>query len=323
MQRPEINEPIYDSLGPTARPITGRVIKTGILDDVNDRSYLVLDTLVGEALFVETGSQVNIEGIKSGMIVKAGPQSYSPKQSDYTITELASKRGGVYSPSAHEMSDPSAREEYIQAHVRRLEAMRRAGHAERHSDGSWKIPQDYLKRAAAYERKRGFNNSVKLDVVSSAPLKDLTDSIGRTWLDEALRSGVANEHPSGFGEEVNVAKAQRQRFLLSQGLIGNEQNVTEQTLKSLEQLDLTNAGKSLSRDYDKPYKPAAAEGKVSGIYRKAIVRPSGKYAVIEKSKEFTLVPWRETMDRNLGKSVTGIMKNQTISWALSKGRGIS
>lgn len=323
LQRSEIHEPIYDALEPTARPITGRVIKTGILDDVNDRSYLVLDTLEGEALFVETGSQVNIEDIKSGMIVRAGPQSYSPKQSDYTITELAAKRGGTYSPSAHEMSDPSAREEYIQAHVRRLEAMRRAGHAERNTDGSWKIPKDYLKRAASFERKRGFNNPVKLDVVSRMPLKGLTDTIGRTWLDEELRSHIESEHRSGFGEEVNVAKAQRQRFLLSQGLIEKEQNVTEQTLKSLEQLDLTNAGKSLSRDYDKPYKPAATSGKVSGIYRKAIVRPSGKYAVIEKSKEFTLVPWRETMDRNLGKSVTGIIKNQTISWTLSKGRGIS
>ena len=122
LQRSEIHEPIYDSLEPTAHTITGKVIKTGILDDVNDRSYLVLDTLEGEALFVEAGSQVNIEDIKSGMIVKAGPQSYSPKQSDYTITELAAKRGGVYSPSAHEISDPSAREEYIQAHVRRVKA---------------------------------------------------------------------------------------------------------------------------------------------------------------------------------------------------------
>ena len=323
LQQSEIHEPIYDSLEATARPITGRVIKTGILDDVNDRSYLVLDTLEGDALFVETGSQVNIEDIKSGMIVKAGPQSYSPKQSDYTITELASKRSGIYSPSAHEMSDPSAREEYIQAHVRRLEAMRRAGHAERNSDGSWKIPQDYLKRAARYERKRGFNNPVKLDVVSRAPLKDLTDTIGRTWLDEALRSGVANEHQSGFGEEVNVAKTQRQRFLLSQGLISKEQDVNAQTLKDLEQLDLKDAGQSLSREYDKPYKPAAKGDKLSGIYRKAIERPSGKYAVIEKSKEFTLVPWREAMDRNLGKSVTGVIKGQTISWTLTKGRGIS
>ena len=323
LERVNIREPIYDPMATSVRPVTGRVIETGIMDDVNDRSYMVLDALEGEALLVETGGQANIQGIATGMIVKVSPQSYLPKQSDYTITEVASKRGGIYSPSAHEMSDPSAREEYIQAHVRRLEAMRRAGHAERNADGSWKIPHDYLKRAAGYERKRGFNNPVKLNVISRAPLKDLTDTIGRTWIDEALRSNAANEHSSGFGEEVNVAKAQRQRFLLSQGLIGKEQRVTAQTLKALEQLDLKNAGQSLGREYDKPYKPAATSGKVSGVYRKAIERPSGKYAVIEKSKEFTLVPWRETMDRNLGKSVTGVIKGQTISWTFTKGRGIS
>jgi type IV secretory pathway VirD2 relaxase len=323
LKRKAVNEPIYDSLGPTSRPITGRVIKTGVLDDVNNRSYMVLDTLGGEALFVETGGEVNIEGIVPGMIVKAGPQSYQPKQSDYTIAQVASKRGGVYSPSAHELSDPSASEEYIQAHVRRLEAMRRAGHVERNSDGSWRIPKNYLKHAVTYEQKRGFNNPAKLDVVSKAPLRDLTDVIGRTWLDEQLCSGADEKHHSGFGDEVNVAKAQRERFLLSKGLIEKEQSVTEKTLKSLEQLDLTHAGKSLSRDYDKPYGPAPKTGKLSGIYRKAIDRPSGKYAVIEKSKEFTLVPWRETMDRNLGKSVTGIAKGQTISWTLTKGRGIS
>ena len=323
LKREAVNEPIYDSLGPTSHPITGRVIKTGILDDVNNRSYMVLDTLGGEALFVETGGEANIEGIAPGMIVKAGPQSYQPKQSDYTIAQVASKGGGVYSPSAHELSDPSASEEYIQAHVRRLEAMRRAGHAERNSDGSWKIPIDYLKRAETYEHKRGFSNPVKLDVMSKAPLRDLTDVIGRTWLDEQLCSGADDKHQSGFGNEVHVAKAQRQKFLLSKGLIGKEQSVTETTLKSLEQLDLTHAGKSLSRDYDKPYRPASTTGKLSGIYRQAIERPSGKYAVIEKSKEFTLVPWRETMDRNLGKSVTGIIKGQTISWILNRGRGIS
>ena len=323
LKRETVNEPIYDSLDSTSPPITGRVLKTGILDDVNNRSYMVLDTLGGKALFVETGGEANIEGLAPGMIVKVGPQSYQPKQSDFTIAQVASKRGGVYSPSAHELSDPSASGEYIQAHVRRLEAMRRAGHAERNTDGSWKIPKDYLKRAVTYEQKRGFNNPVKLDVVSKAPLRDLTDVIGRTWLDEQMCSGADDKYQSGFGDEVNVAKAQRERFLLSKGLIRKEKSVTEKTLKSLEQLDLTHAGKSLSRDYDKPYRPASSTGKLSGIYRKAIERPSGKYAVIEKSKEFTLVPWRETMDRNLGKSVTGIIKGQTISWTLNRGRGIS
>ena len=79
----------------------------------------------------------------------------------------------------------------------------------------------------------------------------------------------------------------------------------------------------MSDELAKPYKPAPQSGRMSGLYRQAIQRPSGKYAVIEKSKEFTLVPWRETMDRNLGKSISGVMKGQTISWTLTKARGQS
>lgn len=316
-------EPIYDPMSNHAQPITGRVIEKGILDDVNDRSYIILDTLQGEALFVETGREANLVQIERGMVVTAGPQSYVPKASDNTIADIASKRGGIYSPSYHEMSDPGAREEFIKAHVRRLEAMRRLGHAERNSDGSWTVPKDYLKRAAKYEKSRGFGNPVKLDIRAREPLTELSTTLGRTWLDTELMSDKSESHTSGFGQEVEALKAQRQKFLLSQKLIQRSSGVTQGTLDALEKLDLDAAGKALSDEFGKPYKAAPQSGRISGVYRQAIQRPSGKYAVIEKSKEFTLVPWRETMDRNLGKSISGVMKGQTISWTLTKVRGQS
>jgi len=49
------------------------------LDDVNDRSFVMVDTVHGEAKFVETGRASNIEDIEPGMIVRAGLQSYSPR----------------------------------------------------------------------------------------------------------------------------------------------------------------------------------------------------------------------------------------------------
>ena len=317
------SEPIYDPAAKLARPITGKVIEKGVLDDVNDRSYIVLDTMQGEALFVETGKEANVAQIERGMVVTAGPQTYAPKASDRTIADIASKRGGMYSPSYHEMNDPSAREEFIKAHVRRLEAMRRAGHAERNSDGSWKVPKDYLKRAAQYETSRSFGNPVKLDIRSRLPLAELTQTMGRTWLDTELMKGDAGSDASGFGQEVETLKAQRQKFLLAQKLIQKSSGVTQNTLDTLENMDLDAAGKALSEQLCKPYKAAPDSGRISGIYREAIQRPTGKYAVIDKSKEFTLVPWRETMDRNLGKSVSGVLKGQTISWTLTKARGKS
>jgi len=323
IERATYSDPVYDPAASLSKPITGRVVSTGILDDVNDRSYIVVDTVHGEAIFVETGRAENIADIEAGMIVRAGPQSYSPKQSDYTIADIASKRGGVYSPSAHELSDPSAREEFIKAHVRRLEAMRRKGHAERHSDGSWKIPRDYLKRASDYEKSRGFGNPVKLDILARASLKELPQTIGKTWLDEQLTANGQSGTYEGFGEEVEASKVQRRQFLMNQGLLSGNESVTDGTIKALEKLDLDVAGEALSDKLGKAYVVAPEKGQISGKYREAISRPSGKYAIIEKSKEFTLVPWRKTMDRNLGKSVSGAVHGQTISWTHSKGRGIS
>ena len=321
LERASYSDPVYDPAASLAKPITGRVVSTGVLDDVNDRSYIVVDTVYGEAIFVETGRAENIADIEAGMIVRAGPQSYSPKQSDYTIADIASKRGGVYSPSAHELSDPSAREEFIKAHVRRLEAMRRKGHAERKSDGSWQIPRDYLKRASEYEKARGFGNPVRLDILAREPLKDLPQTLGKTWLDEELRSGKGSGVYEGFGEEVETAKTQRRQFLVQKGLITGKEGVSEGTLKALETIDLDSAGKCLRGLIGKDYVAAPVKGHVSGTYRETITRPSGKYAVIVKSKEFTLVPWREAMDRNLGKSISGSLKGQTISWTLNKSRG--
>jgi len=321
LERPVYGDPIYDPVDSLAKPITGKVISKGVLDDVNDKSFVILDTTYGEAVIIETGRAANIVDVEAGMIVKAGPQIYSPKTSDYTIAEIASKHGGIYSPSAHEMSDPSAREEFIKAHLRRLEAMRRAGHAVRNSDGSWKIPKDYLKRASAFEMSRGFGNPVALDIVSRDALKDLPKIIGKTWLDTELMSAQSNTASSGFGQDTEDAKLKRLQFLRSQNVISRDGRVTQETLATLENMDLDRAGESLSAQMNKPYERAPESGRISGTYTRAVNRPSGKYAVIENSKEFTLVPWRATMDRNLGKSISGLVKGQAISWTLTKGIG--
>ena len=43
---------------------------------------------------------------------------------------------------------------------------------------------------------------------------------------------------------------------------------------------------------------------------------------VEKSREFTLVPWRPILERHVGKSVSGIMRGDEISWSFGRGRGV-
>jgi len=47
---------------------------------------------------------------------------------------------------------------------------------------------------------------------------------------------------------------------------------------------------------------------------------SGRYALIEKSREFTLVPWRPVLERQIGKPVSGIMREEGVSWTFGRQR---
>ena len=68
--------------------------------------------------------------------------------------------------------------------------------------------------------------------------------------------------------------------------------------------------------------PKADPGmRIEGIYRRHVDLASGRFAVIEKSREFTLVLWRPVLERNLEKSVSGVMRGDAISRTLGRQRG--
>ena len=61
-------------------------------------------------------------------------------------------------------------ESFVRSHVRRLEALRRAGHVERIDDDHWKIPGDILERGQAYDRTRG-GDGPRIKILSSEKLE--------------------------------------------------------------------------------------------------------------------------------------------------------
>lgn len=104
---------------------------------------------------------------------------------------------------------------FVAAHVRRLEALRRAGIVERMDDGAWPLPADYLDRAASFEAERLGGAAVELR--SHLDLRGQARAIGATWLDRALIEG-ASPSPAGFGAEVRDALEERRVFLVGEGL---------------------------------------------------------------------------------------------------------
>lgn len=71
-----------------------------------------------------------------------------------------------------------------------------------------------------------------------------------------------------------------------------------------------------------PFRAAKDGESVSGKFTGTVQLTSGKFAIVEKSHEFTLVPWRPIIDRQLGREVAGIMQGGSVSWQLGRQRGL-
>jgi hypothetical protein len=92
-------------------------------------------------------------------------------------------------------------------------------------------------------------------------------------------------------------------------------------LTQLRNRELKRVAGQLSREQGLAYAEARSGTQIEGVYKRSVDLASGRFALIEKSREFTLVPWRPVLDRNLGKSMSGIMRGETISWTLGRQRG--
>jgi hypothetical protein len=49
---------------------------------------------------------------------------------------------------------------------------------------------------------------------------------------------------------------------------------------------------------------------------------SGRFALIERAHEFSLVPWRPVLERAMGQTVTGVVGGEGVSWSIGIKRGL-
>jgi type IV secretory pathway VirD2 relaxase len=317
---------IADPTAADARTIIGRVVARGLADEIEDRHYLIVDGTDGRTHWVDIGKG-EAEPTPEGSIVALDPRHAEPRTADRTVATIAAAHGGRYDVDIHLALDPRATAEFAEAHVRRLEAMRRrTGSVERQPDGTWIIAPDHLERAAAYERLAVRDAPVTVRLLSVLPLERQVTADGATWLDHQLVADAAEPlRDSGFGRETREALTRRRQWLIEQGLAREDQDrlVTRANLLAiLRRRELTRVAGQLSGDLGLPYAEAPHSGSIAGKVRQRLDLASGRFAVIENSREFTLVPWRPVLERNLGKAVAGIVRGESISWTVGRQRGI-
>lgn len=308
---------IYDPSHEPASPVVGRVIDRGLTDGDDDRSYLIVDGIEGRAHYVDIGTGDGLdERIGRGTIVRIVPAVAEAREVDRTVAEIAEANGGLYAAELHALHDPSASEQFIAAHIRRLEALRRiAGAAERYSDGMWRIAPDHLDRALAYERDRLGADPVQVEVLANVPLDRLARHDGITMLDEDRDLSDAGRLGGGFGRTVAGVLARRRQWLAEQGL-AERPDVVE----VLRRRELARVAVRLSQELGRGLVEPGEGGRVHGIYRQSVQVGALRMAVIEGGRGIALVPWRRTLERQLGREVSGIVRGHDVSWSFGRQR---
>jgi hypothetical protein len=260
--------------------------------------------------------------VASGAIVRLGTVAGTIREVDRTVEAVAQHHSGIYSAGHHRAYDATARPEFIAAHVRRLEAMRKTGRlVERHADGSWTIRPGHAERGAKFDQRQAEG---WVELLSPVPPEQLRAVRARSWLDQELLANTPTPlQGSGFGHEVREALRGRRAWLIQEGLAREEATrmvYRRDMLSILRDQEITKAAGELAATLGKRH-VAAASGEIEGVYRGPVQLVSGKFAIVERSREFSLVPWRPVLERELGKPVRGIMRGDTVSWTIGRSRG--
>jgi type IV secretory pathway VirD2 relaxase len=307
--------------------VVGRIVAKGLADELNDRGYLVVDGLDGKAHYLALPARAELADYPIGGLVETRSLN-EPRVVDRSIVALAAD--GLYRTDHHlalarsqsvEGQDPEA---LVERHVRRLEALRRAGIVERLAEGVWRIPADLPEQGRQHDARR--LGDVAVEVRTPLSLEQQVRAVGSTWLDQQLIGGNRELVDTGFGKEVREALRQRVDFLVEQGLArrqGQRVVLARNLLATLRGRELAAAAREISAQTGMQYRPAAEGQRVSGIYRRSVQRASGRYALLDDGIGFSLVPWKPVVEQRLGQSVSAVIQGNSASWQLGRQRGPS
>jgi type IV secretory pathway VirD2 relaxase len=317
---------VHDRAAPLAEPLAGRLVARGLDDELADRHYLIVDGIDGRSHYVAIGKGDSVETMPEGAIVRIVPAAVTISQADRTIVAVAAANNGRYDAAVHRRFDPGASPAFIETHIRRLEAMRRhQGLAERSADGSWTIAPDHLDRAASYTAAAARERPVAVELLSPVPVERLARAEAVTWLDREASGGSAlPARDKGFGREVRSAMAMRRQWLIDEDLAdaaGDGIAYRRGALAALQRRELLRLARSLSGELGKAFVEAGEGERIEGRLARRIDAVSGRYALVEKAKQFTLVPWKPVLERHVGKDIGGVVRENGISWTIGRDRG--
>jgi type IV secretory pathway VirD2 relaxase len=304
--------------------VIGRVAAKGLADELYDCGYLVIDGIDGKAHYVAQPVRVELEHYSIGAVIEVRG-SAEVRAADRTIAALAVE--SVYRTAHHRAvamtNRAAARDpnEVVAVHVRRLEALRRAGIVERVADGVWRVPPDLPQQGRQYDARFG---GVAVTVRSHLSIEQQKRAVGATWLDQQLIAGSKDLGERGFGAEVREALRQRSDFLIEQGLAersGQHVILARNLLATLRERNIGAVALRIAKETGLAHRPVVDGERVRGVYRRNVLLVSGRFAMLDDGVGFSLVPWKPVIEQRLGQTMVAVVRGSGVSWEVGRQLG--
>jgi type IV secretory pathway VirD2 relaxase len=322
---PDGREPRLFDPATATQPVVGRIAAKGFADDLRDRSFVIIDGLDGHAHYVRLPASTDLAELPVHGVAEA--RATGDRNADRNVLNAAA--GGVYRTDVHRAqlrALPQHRDhaqDIVDSHVRRLEALRRAGAVERLADGVWRVPDDLPERGRIYDRRR--LGTAQVEVLSHLSVDQQAAAVGATWLDRQLLDGSGAHWPRhGFGETVRNALRARETFLVQQKLAeptGGRLVLASDFMARLRGRELESAGRLLASETGLVHRPLEDGQSASGVYRRAVLLASGRFAMLDDGLGFSLVPWQRLIERRLGQAMTARLAGERILWRFGRSLG--
>ena len=307
-----------------SRPVRGVVLDRGLANTLTGTEYVVIGGFDGRVHYTTVGHYSERHLDKPAKVGDTVALNTAVPSAAGSADRNVLKRleGGVYDPTPHLAEVQGWREGvlrqgitpegFVDAHVKRMDALAGRGHVEALSGGRYRVPSDLLQRLEAdpalYRDRQGI---VRVDVEARGALTTHARVIAQSFMDGELEAGT----PAQLRSAQPLSRSQA-AFL--DALESRTDRLAELRLASrtpdggvvlapgyreaLRARELADASARLAATYGQAVNMDVArrfQGTVATIEQ----LPSGPHAVIVSEDTFALVPARGGLERMAGRAV--------------------
>jgi hypothetical protein len=193
-------------------------------------------------------------------------------------------------------------------------------------DAASDSPPGSIVELRAFDDAQG-RRRVALAVRSDPWIDAQVTASGATWLDrQAVSRDPVALGRTGFGAEVREAMERRAEQLIEQGLAERQARglvFARNLIGTLRRRKVEALGERIAAETGRPFNPSAPGEYVAGSYRQRFALASGRFAMIDDGLGFQLVPWSPSLEKRLGRHVSGLARDDGgVDWGFGRNRGI-